>query len=738
MREKIQFHVDLHGSDANPGNADHPFASLQRARDAVRNLDKRGLSGVTVLLGEGTHYLEQPLRLEPEDSGTPECPITYAALPGRNVTISGARRLECRWESWRDGIFRCRLSPEALPPFSQLFVSGKRQIRARYPNFDPAGDKTTGFDGGAYSGTRVGKPGYCYPAGPSPWPENSEILLNADGFSQKRWAHPEDGVLHVFGCCYWGNLQFRVTGRKDGRLLLGEGGWQLSSDWQGRNGYGIDERSAFYVENIFEELDAPGEWYWDRREGWLYLMPEPGVDLGSARVEAGVLKRLVEFVGREADPVRHLHLEGLRFTGTEATFLDPYELPSQGDWRIHRGGTVYFENAEQCEVRNCHFTGLGGNALFINRWNRSIRVALNHFQDLGDSAVCVVGESHMDLKGGYRCHYCEKEHSWGWGMPSDRIPSECVIEDNVMHDLGIYGKQTAGVFVSLAKRITVRANHIYNTPRAGICLNDGLHGGHLIADNDLHHTVLETADHGPFNSWGREPFWCLAQSHEGGSHPAGEVLRYARETTVIRHNRFRDQSGWGIDLDDGSSNYHVHDNLCIGVGIKLREGDFRLIENNIFIHPANPPGAHCGYEGNSDVFRHNIVVIRTGAENREADIDFDNENSLGSVLSLIFPPKKGEWFKQWDHNLYFSDLGRFRANIRRWVEGKAVCDVHDLGGWQERGWDKHSRYADPLFEDAAAGDFRLRPGSPALEIGFKPFPLDQFGPRPSGPEKRCS
>ncbi len=108
----------------------------------------------------------------------------------------------------------------------------------------------------------------------------------------------------------------------------------------------------------------------------------------------------------------------------------------------------------------------------------------------------------------------------------------------------------------------------------------------MIEYNDIHNTVRETGDHGPFNSWGREPYWCGNQSHGPASHPAGAVKEYARFTTIIRNNRFRDAHGWGIDLDDGSSNYHVYNNLCIGISVKLREGDGRLVENNIFIDPA--------------------------------------------------------------------------------------------------------------------------------------------------------
>jgi len=734
------FYVSSRGSDSHAGTAPQPFATLARAREAVRALDKRHHRGVTVYLEAGIHRLTETLRFYPQDSGSPACPVTYAAMPGQTAIVSGMHPLSCRWEFWRDGIWRCSV-PEAASghlDFSRLFVNGVLQVRARYPNYDPAGDKTPGFSGHCYAGSSYSKPGHCYPAALTPWPENRELFYDPGTFSAKPWAHPEDGVLHVFAANYWGNMQFQIAGRDDsaGKLLLGCGGWQMNAIYQGQGATGIDRRSAFYVENIFEELDAPREWYLDKREGWLYMMPEPGVDLQTAAVEAPTLQCLIQLRGDTKEPVRHIHFEGIHFTGSDVTYLEPYEVPSLGDWSIHRGGAVFFENAEDCELCNCEFSGLGGNAVFVNHRACGIRISGCHFQDIGESAICLVGKSHLDPAGKYHCPHCGAEHQWCWGHASSEIPSDCLIENNIIRGIGLYGKQTAGIFLSLSSRITMRANHIFNTPRAAICINDGFHGGHLVEDNDIHDTVLETGDHGPFNSWGREPFWCHAQSHGPASHPAGDVLRDARETTIIRHNRFRDHGGWGIDLDDGSSNYHVYDNLCIGISVKLREGDFRLVENNIFIHPANPPGAHCGFENNRDVFRRNIVLIRSGAENREGDVNFSNDDSAGSVVSLILPPAKGHWFKEWNYNLYFSDLGVFRANVCHYSEGKRICRVYGLSDWQMLGLDENSLYADPLFMDVDGGDFRLSNDSPAIALGFKPFEIRKFGPQQEQTQSR--
>ncbi|MHC4720704.1 MAG: peptide-binding protein, partial [Planctomycetota bacterium] len=152
------------------------------------------------------------------------------------------------------------------------------------------------------------------------------------------------------------------------------------------------------------------------------------------------------------------------------------------------------------------------------------------------------------------------------------FPYECKSTNNLIHDIGVFGKQVAGAYISRAKRITVAHNLIYDTPRAGICIGGGTWGGHIIEYNHFRNTCRESGDHGPFNAWGRDKYWCLTQSHMpytiGRSHDAGRVKIDAMETVYIRNNFVQEQRGWGIDMDDGASNYEIYNNICIGVSMK--------------------------------------------------------------------------------------------------------------------------------------------------------------------------
>ncbi len=714
------FYVATNGDDNNAGTRQRPFATPARARDVVRKAKKTAREPITVYLRGGTYYLHETLVFGPKDSGTAEAPITYAAYKNEKPIISGGRKIQAKWKPYRDGIYMCSLAGTQLADkgFGQLFVDGKRQIRARYPNGDPTDPRI--------------EENFTYLAGADEWP-HKEVYYDPDEFTTKKWARPKEAVLHIFGAVNWSTRQFRLAGIDYDRcaIKLGEGGWQQHERFPQRPGTKLNETCRFYIENVFEELDAPREWYFDNRKKILYYKPPDKVDLNNATVEAVLLKNLVEFRGSKENPVHHINLRGLRITQSATTFLEKYSIPSMGDWAIHRGGAVFFDGAEDCSIDNCFFDAVGGNAVFINYYNRRIHIESSLFTEIGESAICLVGKSMLSRDLSYDCPYCGTHHDWGFLPHTDQYAEGCVVKNNLIHDVGIFGKQTAGVFMAVSAKNIISHNEMYNIPRAAICIHDGTYGGHIIEYNDLHHTCRETGEHGTFNSWGRDSWWCQNQSHgrvgdiSKRFHPAGDVLRDAKYTTIIRNNRFRDEKGWGIDLDDGSSNYHIYNNLCIGVAIKLREGDLRTVENNIVITPARPPGIQVGCENNSDRIIGNIIVGNTAYDKIEPDGDFKFVKAQGGVIQFTKPPQKGRWIKEIDYNTYFSDVGKFIA-----LPGNM-----DFEQWRAKGFGLHSVYADPMFVNPAKADYRVKPGSPALKLGFKNFPMDQFGLLPEFPEK---
>jgi len=700
------FYIAPNGDDRNPGTEAEPFASFHRARDAVREFRQKNGGAVTVLAREGTYYFPEPLVLGPEDSGTEDHPITYAAYPGAKPVLSGGRRIVGEWKPYRDGIWTCDL-PEAKAAgldFDQLFVNGGRKHCARCPNYDHENPRKDGA-------------GYVMSGAQNTHPP-TELGFDPETFTKKKWEHPEEAVLHIFQSFGWGNMIWKLGGIDCDRsvFLLDEGGWHMNTLWE----WHADciYNAPFYVENVFEELDAPGEWYLDKREGALYYMPEEGEDMATALVEAPQITQIVEFRGSQKEPVHHITFSGFKVTHTNTVCLEPWEAPSLGDWTIHRSGAFFFEGAEDCGVENSFFHATGGNGVFMSNYNRRNRARGCTFTETGESAVCLVGTRNT---------------AFGSNRP---FPAECVISNNHIHDCGEYGKQIAGVFVSRSEKNIISHNEIHDMPRAAICINDGTWGGHIVEYNRLYETCLESGDHGPFNSWGRERYWCKSQSHgpDYPSHPAGNVLEDAPHTTEIRYNCVVDRQ-WGIDLDDGTSNYHVHHNLCIGCPVKFREGAYRTVENNIIVNSGHSVIFGLSYEDSHDRFVRNIIALRADMEH-DHDYSRSKEGKKGVFFHPMQTPLHGLWAEEIDHNLLWSDVGEFWAIITPSDLGKRSGEpstVLDLEGWRALGFDRNSAFADPLFVDPENGDYRVRPESPALKLGFENFDMDKFGLLPDFP-----
>ena len=644
-----EFHVSPAGIASNPGTAAAPFATLDAARDAARKF--AGKEPVTIHVADGIYYLPETLVLTPQDSGTAQHPVTWRAVNDGKAVLSGGRKLKLDWKPWRDGIMMAT-TPAGMS-IDQLFIDGRRQHMARYPDFDP--NKPTA----AYQG------------------------FAADAISKERaarWADPAGAYIHAMHVHRWGGYHYRITGKNPDGSLAYEGGWQNNRQM------GMHERFRM-VENIFEELDAPGEWFHDEKTNTLYFMPGPGIDLASAAVEVVGLPHLVEFRGSRENPVRFIRMSGFVFRHTARTFMDTREPLLRSDWTIYRGGAVLLTSTEDIQILDSEFDQPGGNAVFVNNYNRRVLIKGCHIHDAGASGVCFVGDPEAvrnPLFEYAQTHDLTKIDRTP-GPKTDNYPADSAVEDCLIHGIGRVERQSAGVQISMASRITVRDSSIYDCSRAGINISEGTWGGHLIERGDVFDTVLETHDHGSFNSWGRDRYWI--HEHRVASEP--EVKKDPRlpfldamETTIIRDSRWRCDHGWDIDLDDGSTNYEIHGNLMLAGGLKLREGYGRKAWNNIIINNALHP--HVWFDRSGDEFTRNIVM---------------------TAHSPIRQPEG--WGTAVDKNLF-----AFEEDLRK---------------SQAAGSDANSISGDPMFMDPAAGDFRVKEGSPAFKIGFRNFPMDQFG-----------
>jgi hypothetical protein len=304
------------GNDENRGTLTEPFATLQHAREAVRKSKKAGTKPVTVYLRKGVYHLSRPVTFTEDDSGSSDAPVTYKAYPSERPVISGGYKLNLGWRIYKDDIMMANV-PEHIDEIDQLFVNGKRQNMARYPNFDATARFFGGTSADAISPVRV-----------------------------KTWSNPAGGYMHALHKSMWGSKHYGIEG------VDSKGKLKLRGGWQENRGGGFDEyfrggyhNKYLFVENIFELLDAPGEWYFDRKSNILYLKPFDGVDLSNAEVIGAGLKELFIVKGSVQKPVRNIRFQGLTFRYTKRIFMEPYERLLRGDWSIARLSAIYFEGS---------------------------------------------------------------------------------------------------------------------------------------------------------------------------------------------------------------------------------------------------------------------------------------------------------------------------------------------------------------------------------------------------------
>jgi hypothetical protein len=640
-----------------PPGAERPdaYADLAAAVDAAVQLRLTEPDvQIRIEISAGDHYLDAPVRIGPLLSGQAGAPTVITGAGGSDAASGSAtrllagRRIRPSWSAPSDdGIVSAHVEGPAV---DQLYVDGRRQVRARYLNIATS---MRAFD-----------------------------AVAADALDPERtrsWANPEGAILHAKHAHRWGDVFTPVLGRDpQGAPLLGE-----ATANNRPMGPHLRER---YVENVLEELDAPGEWFLDR-DSTLHYRPDEGVSILDSTFQVSGAMRVVEIIGSAQDPVHDLLVENLAVGHAGMSFAVATEPLLRSDWLIAREAAIVITGGADVTVLRCGIADSGGHGVLLDGFNRRVVVRGCHLHDLGGSGVNVFGWSSAVRSPmfTYGTTIAVEDLDRQPGPLSDDFAESCVVDDNLIHDIGTVQKSVAGISLSMCTRITVAHNTIYRVPRAGINICDGTWGAHVVEHNDVFDTVLESADHGAFNSWGRDRFWDADPDVlERRVSSAPDLVDVdSNGPTELRHNRFHCEHGWDVDLDDGSSHYRVHHNLMMAGGLKLREGYDRWAWNNILVN--------CGVHLHVWPFESRDRVER---------------NILGAGHHPVRFVHRGDSI---NHNLFWG--------------ADQLEDAHRLG------LDARSGYGDAQFVDPAAGDYTVADDSPALAVGFENFPMDGFGVR---------
>ena len=649
-KEEILY-VSSQGDDAwsgrlpqpNAARTDGPFATLARARNAIRSI-RAGKSlqrPVSVYVRGGVYALTSPLVFLPQDSGDAKCPITYAAYPGEKAVLSGGRTIT----GWKKAVAggednRPQLWTTEVPGvrkgewcFHQLFVNGQRRQRARSPH--------TGF----------------YHADGQFLPGNPSRFKFHAGDIHAAWA--KQGDVEVVGLEKWAEFRMLLEGVDTATNTA-----TLSAQ---RQEFGDDKNARYWVENAADALDAPGEWFLDRRAGTLSYLAMPGEDVSRAQFVASFLSQLIRLEGQDGrdEPVHDIILRG--FTFAYADWLLPPKGYADMQAAFDIPAAVELRCARHCRIEQCAFVHLGQYALEVHQGSEDNEIVDNEMTDLGAGGV-KVGDPEIP-KG------------------AAQTTSGILVSDNYIHNLGIVYPAAVGVWIGQSGGNTVAHNEIADTYYTAISLGWTWGYGPTAA----HHNRIEF-NH--LHNLGRGLLSDMGCIYSLGVQP-GTVERNNLCHDVARY----DYGGWGINTDEGSSQI--------------------LIENNL-VYRTQDGGFHQHY-GRENIVRNNIFALGEEAQLRrtreEPHRSFTFERNIvywkeGKLLD-------GAWSDgqfHLDYNLYWQAGGQ-----------PIQFGKESMAEWQERGQDVHSLAADPLFADPTRGDFTLNPASPASRIGFQPIDMRQMG-----------
>lgn len=542
------FYIAPNGKDTNPGTAGAPFATLARARDAVRKKVALGLTGnVTVLIHGGIYQQTETVTFGPEDSGTDKFSITYVASPGETVLLTGGKKIT-GWKKGTSAIWTAEV-PEVKAGswyFRQLFVNRKRAVRARTPNAD---DKTPWWVIKTSTATRESPPPLDVPI---------PVTLTEP---VKAYSNPTDAELVYVRNNEEGRKRLGSINTTDQTITLAPphrwnsrvftNDWSLSLPAAGK---------ACYLENALEMLDQPGEWYLDRNTGVLSYWPRDGEDLTRDEVIAPVLqKTMLAVIGTPERPVLNVHFKGIHVEhvdwplpawGYMALFC--CNLQTGSDLRPgHRpmDAAVEYEFARFCSFTNGGISHVGGMGICLRNGTAFDVVEGNEISDLGGGGI-FAGYANVGGLYLYAAPPPEKDEYKGYR-----------IANNYVHHCGTDYYGAVGILLFSTQDTVVSHNLVHDTAYIGMCVAGSqdpklpFARNNVIEHNHVHDAMKVTTDgaglYVTFAQWDRG---CIVRNnliHDTHGNPIGRL-----EQNLGEHP----PSG-GLYLDGDSSGGHYENNV---------------------------------------------------------------------------------------------------------------------------------------------------------------------------------
>ena len=705
-----EVHVDVHAPQGGDGSAARPFHTVEEAQNAVRARRSAGFLGaferVDVVFAPGDYRIDKTVVLDVRDSGSNEdAPVVWRAQKDGTVRFTGGVRVPVEmFVPVADLDVLNRLSEEVrgkvrvadvrsliggciselnesfggTPNGPLLYVNHRHQPIARWPNVGFTSFSQVVDHGNVVKQNSVDSSRTVYSPG---------AFIYSNPYA-KRWRFDEGVWFGGYWTHDWSFYSVRGAsyGVENGtndvvRLASGVPYGVKNKTW------GLKER-RFYVFNLLDELDAPGEWYLDRRKGLLYVYPPSGDLQASDDVFLGFLATpLLQGIGGD---LKHFRLKGISFE---------YML---GDGLVLRG--------EDICIDRCMVGCLGKCGISISGMRNRVV----------DSEVFQCGTVGVSMSGGDR---------------RNLIRSESRIERCDIHDFGIYQRTYAPGISLQGCGCTIRANLIHEAPHCA-CVYGG--NEHLFEYNNVYRVLLETGDAGAYYT-GRD--WTSQ----------GNVLRFNFTHELGRVGADSSTMGFYFDDCDCGDEVYGNVFWKVSRGIMVGGGRDHPIRNNIFADCEigmsidargmkwpkwNQPGGSWHLEGRA---------LRLDYTNKLWSAHYPR------LANIMNDSPREPLYNPVEHNIFYNcrkqlvaldDNTMTNALKRTSVVGNlvinslgtngvshAVPDVRIAKGFSTLNGSKESPETFG-FANPEKGDFRLKPDARILREmgGFRVIPFDRIRP----------
>jgi len=523
---RVTFFLAPNGKDSNPGTLARPFATIERARDGVRKLDRSKLrpGPVTVEIAGGIYQLDRPLEFTAEDSGTETCPIEYRARKGAQVRVVGGQTVS-GWKAVTDPAILQRLDPsargkvfqadlEALgitdlqgineprvyqsDPGLEVFFQDQPMTLARYPNSGYMRIADVLDANGVVQSGQAGTP---------------EGRFVCDDPRPARWVSEKDVWLHGFWVWDWADERIRLR-------TVDPAAKTISLAAQPGRSYGLRKGQWFYAENVLSELDSPGEWYLDRDTSILYFWPP--APLSSGKVVVSVVRDLLRL-----NDVSHVSFRGLLIEAGRGS-----AIVVKGGWNVQ---------VVACTIRN------------MGNWGVKVYGGAGH--GVSGCDVYGTGQGGVHLEGGDR---------------KTLTPAGHYADNNHIHHTARWDpvyQQGVAVF-GVGNRVT--HNLIDNVPHVAI----GFSGNdQTIEYNEIHSSVYQSNDAGAVYTSPPDETWSMR----------GHKIRF---NYLHNLHGFEGRGCQGVYLDDCFSSADISGNIFYDVAnaILIGGGRDNAMTNNMFVN----------------------------------------------------------------------------------------------------------------------------------------------------------